>query len=172
MVYGEILSELAEDDNNILKILGFPVGDELSAPTSIVQFRDTYGNVQYFAGGKIHSETKWINGVYYLPKKIADYHDDNGTTGGRFGFPISDPKKIKHENGDTEWYQAFENDEEIHVKTDGTVETVGLAYYRCQTNESSVFAFPHGLINGLGDLVEAVGVDLPTLGSVNKMFMR
>ena len=52
MVYGEILSELAEDDNNILKILGFPVGDELSAPTSIVQFRDTYGNVQYFAGGK------------------------------------------------------------------------------------------------------------------------
>ena len=45
---------------------------------------------------------------------------------GRFGFPISDPKKIKHENGDTEWYQAFENDEEIHVKTDGTVETVGL----------------------------------------------
>ena len=57
--------------------------------------------------------------------------DDNGTTG-EVRISISDPKKIKHENGDTEWYQAFENDEEILLKTDGTVGNGGTYCYRCE----------------------------------------
>ena len=83
MVYGEILSELAEDDNNILKILVFQY--ELSLPKA-----RSWGYIwkcSYFAGGVTLRKQ---SGSYWSGLLLAETHnisrDDNES--GRDLHPI------------------------------------------------------------------------------------
>jgi hypothetical protein len=102
MAYGDFLYKLAEDNNRVVGEMGFPSSERIDAATSRL---GTTGKYQNFLNGQIY----WIDNlifddVYYVPNKIdecmnnpsicvtiSDDTDLQGGTGGRFGFPISDP---------------------------------------------------------------------------------
>lgn len=81
--------------NFVLAKLGFPTSERIDAAES---FAGTEGEYQDFIGGQIYIKTSGRNKTYYVPYEIAvefnrSSNCTNGScgTGGRFGFPISDP---------------------------------------------------------------------------------
>jgi len=90
-----ILTKLEQNNYKILKKLGIPVNHAKSASDN--GFR-TSGIFQDFIAGRLYTITKKENETlnlndrktYSLEKDLQVYYDNNGGSGGRFGFPQSD----------------------------------------------------------------------------------
>lgn len=129
LVYGSILRKLSEPHyysnqnilcsaqdlycakrNWILNIFGFPTSNKAPAARSIAE---TTGDYQVFVGGHIYRKDYWGNSKsFYVPNIILQkFNSDeflvngNRGTGGKFGFPISDPFYDRNTN---ELIQKFE----------------------------------------------------------------
>ncbi len=120
------LDKAGKNDNEIIKIVGFPTSDESSAASSKY---GTSGVYQNFVNGQMYYYKRWAwPWIYYTYGKLTEVHNANGGTGGNLGFPEGDPNK---RNGVI--YQEFENDQEVgwNLSTGATViET--FKKYRCE----------------------------------------
>ena len=192
-IYGGFLDKLGETQyglkNYPVQQVGFPVGNEVEAETYTGGVFEVEGRQQAFLNGQLYMDSSAVNENYYVPGKIAECHQNpatcgenqSGGTGGWFGFPLADPYRAT----DGSWYQPFENEKEIHLKADKTVEVKELFFYRCQdeayadvTDSIKLNWYTtHGLLNGLGDLLEGVTIDIPVLAwgvvkSLGKAFVN
>lgn len=93
---GKILTKLDEDNQKAIQKLGMPTDHEQYATDSGFGSGGIYQN---FMGGQVYAVTKKENEVlresrqkaYYVPSEIDNYYNNNGGSGGKFGFPESDP---------------------------------------------------------------------------------
>ncbi|QQS59098.1 phosphodiester glycosidase family protein [Candidatus Peregrinibacteria bacterium] len=95
-VKGKVLTKLEEDDQKAIQELGIPTDHEQYATDSGFGSGGTYQN---FMEGQVYMMTTKENEIlsenkqkaYYVPSEIDNYYNNNGGSGGKFGFPESDP---------------------------------------------------------------------------------
>lgn len=104
---GATLAKASDNNNTVIKILGFPVSDVAVAAES---FADTEGWYQNFVNGQIYQKTSGIDRTYYVAGQIAEFYNDSSRilqcrimsglsfcgagSDGYFGFPTGDSKEI------------------------------------------------------------------------------
>lgn len=120
IVYGKILSKLEETHydsqyyicatavcgkyNWVINYLGYPTGNQAIAPENT---NGTEGWYQSFIGGRIYTVYGFFGDeTYYIPGRINNYFNENGSAAGKFGFPIKDPVFVQE---DQFLLQNFEN---------------------------------------------------------------
>ncbi|KKW42330.1 MAG: Transglutaminase domain-containing protein [Candidatus Magasanikbacteria bacterium GW2011_GWA2_56_11] len=98
--------------NWVLDKLGYPTEPQKSGAVSLA---GTGGYYQTFIGGQVYVETDWFDEAYYVPGEIAQVFnspqyelDGEVGTGGTFGWPLGDPKKVAGT-----LYQDFESGHRI-----------------------------------------------------------
>lgn len=153
------LDKVRKNDNELIKLLGFPTNDESPAATSP---NGTNGTYQSFVNGQLYYYKKWaLSWIYYTYGEITKTHNANGGTGGQLGFPDDDPK-IREESV----FQVFETDKEIgwNLNT-GQVVIQTFKKYRCELYSDISDPIRLGLIISHGALDTGIktAVDFGTL---------
>ena len=140
------LNKVSENDNALIKILGFPLSDEITATTSPY---GTNGIYQDFVNGQLFYYTKWtIQKIYYTYGKLTAFHKNSGGTAGELGFPEDDPKQLNNNI-----YQRFEDDNEIGLDLNtGIVKSERYQRYRCEISGNINDSLRLGLITSRGIL--------------------
>ncbi|MBI5230173.1 MAG: hypothetical protein HY981_02660 [Candidatus Magasanikbacteria bacterium] len=150
--HGAMLDKLSEDDNSVIKRLGFPLNDESKAADS-KNIKD--GHWQKFVNGHIYKYKSWgLTWTYYTYGEITKLHSLYGGTGGDLGFPDNDPKQGAYNNGKV--FQKFENEKEIEWDTMLTInpaKVVEYKKYRCEVygNEENLFKLSAIALEGILD---------------------
>ncbi|PJC36798.1 hypothetical protein CO046_03860 [Candidatus Peregrinibacteria bacterium CG_4_9_14_0_2_um_filter_53_11] len=138
-VRGNMLSELASDNNAVVKKLGLPTMDEAyaakSAEVTTGGNNDASRVYQSFDNGQLYKYLLSYAGpvVYYTFGGITDEHNElrNGQRGTNttLGFPKEDPRLS---NDGVTYHQLFEQDQEITWNTQtGATAVIEFYKYNC-----------------------------------------
>jgi len=161
---GAILDHAGDNNNEIIKILGFPISDEIVTPTSQVPYYVYYPVYQEFFNGRMYYYLRGGNNVFYTFREIANFHDQQGGTSGDMGFPIKDPQK-----GDGgKIFQSFMDDQEVEWNSDtGVVSSTENIKYRCEVygNIKDTSKLSLITLQGIWDNIWSTLLDLNNLGS-------